>query len=75
LFLAEISKTTTVDKLLMATIPVVIFGIMRYQSLIFADRTEAPEKLFLTDKALVLSIVVWALMVYWIIYSAHFVLI
>lgn len=45
-FLAEISKTITVNKLLMTTIPVVIFGIMRYQSLIFAGKTERPENLY-----------------------------
>lgn len=69
LFLAEISRTTTVDKLLMATTPVVIFGIMRYESLIFEGRAEAPEKLLLTDKPLVLSIIIWLLIVVWILYG------
>jgi 4-hydroxybenzoate polyprenyltransferase len=69
LFLAEISKTTTVNKLLMATIPVVIFGIMRYESLIFEDRSEAPEKLLLTDKPLMASGIIWILMVIWILYG------
>jgi 4-hydroxybenzoate polyprenyltransferase len=69
LFLAELSKTTTVNKLLMATIPVVIFGIMRYQSLIFQGRSEAPEKLILTDKALVTSVMLWIAMVLWIFYG------
>lgn len=69
LFLAELSKTTTVDKLLMSTIPVSIFAIMRYQALIFRGETEAPEKLFLTDKALIVSIFTWILMVYLVIYG------
>lgn len=69
LFLAELSKATTINKLLMLTIPVTIFGIMRYQSLIFEARSEAPEKLLLTDKALVSSVIVWILMVVWILYS------
>lgn len=69
LFLAELSKTTTISKLLMATIPVVIFGIMRYESLIFEDRSEAPEKLLLTDKALVASVGIWAFMVVAILYG------
>lgn len=68
-FLAEISKTITVNKLLMTTIPVVIFGIMRYQSLIFAGKTERPEKLILTDTALVFAVLIWAVMVIWILYS------
>ncbi len=69
LFLAELSRTTTIDKLLMATIPVVIFGIMRYQSLIFQGKTEAPEKLFLADKALITSIAIWAIIVIWVLYG------
>jgi 4-hydroxybenzoate polyprenyltransferase len=67
--LAEISKTITINKLLMTTIPIVIFGIMRYQSLIFANKTERPEKVLLTDKALVLSVILWLSMVIWILYS------
>jgi len=69
LFLAELSKATTINKLLMLTIPVTIFGIMRYQSLIFAGKSEAPEKTLLTDIPLVSSVVIWAGMVVWILYS------
>ncbi|KKR28818.1 hypothetical protein A2715_03700 [Candidatus Woesebacteria bacterium RIFCSPHIGHO2_01_FULL_39_32] len=69
LFLAEISRTTTVSKLLMATIPIAIFGIMRYEALIFENRSETPEKLFLTDKALVGSVILWLGMVVWILYG------
>jgi len=68
LFFAEISKTTTIGKPLMATIPVVIFAIMRYESLIFEGKSEAPEKLLLTDKALVASVAIWTLMIIWILY-------
>ena len=69
LFLAEISKATTIDKLMMVTIPVVIFGIMRYESLIYDGKSEAPEKLFLTDKPLVASILLWLGLVIWILYG------
>ncbi len=69
LILAEFSETTTIDKLLMATIPVTIFGIMRYESLIFEGRAETPEKLLLTDNALVASVVIWVAMVIWILYG------
>jgi 4-hydroxybenzoate polyprenyltransferase len=69
IFLAEISRTTAISKLLMLTIPVVIFGIMRYLALIFEDRSEAPEKLLLTDKALVTSAILWSSLVIWILYS------
>lgn len=69
LVLAELSKTTTIAKLLMITIPVVIFGIMRYEYLIFSDRSEAPEKVLLTDRALVLTIMAWVSLVVWIFYG------
>jgi len=69
LALAEISKTTTINKLLMVTIPVVIFGIMRYESLIFEEKSEAPEKLLLTDVPLIFSIFLWVGIVLWVLYS------
>ena len=69
LALAEISRTTTIDKLLMFTIPVTIFGIMRYQSLIFEGKSETPEKLLLTDRALIVGVVLWVALVYWVLYS------
>lgn len=69
LFLAELSKTTTVNKLLMITIPITIFGIMRYQALIFEGRSEAPEKLLLTDKALMASVALWVGIIVWIYYG------
>lgn len=69
-FLAEFSNTTSINKLLMITIPVTIFGIMRYQSLIFKEQSaEAPERLLLTDRALIASVVVWVALVIWILYG------
>jgi len=70
LFLAEISRTTTISKLLMITIPVVIFTIMRYQSLIFEGKSEAPETLLLKDKPLVISVLFWVGLIVWILYFA-----
>jgi len=69
LVLAELSRTTTINKLLMLTIPVTIFGIMRYEFLIFEGKSETPERLLLTDKALLGAIAVWISLVYWILYS------
>lgn len=69
LVLAEVSRATTINKLMMLTIPVVIFGIMRYEALIFEGKSEAPEKLLLTDKALLTALILWVSIVYWIIYS------
>ena len=69
LVLAELSRTTTINKLLMLTIPVTIFGMMRYEALIFENRSETPEKLLLTDKALIIAVSLWAIIVYWVLYS------
>lgn len=69
LVLAEVSRATTIDKLMMLTIPVVIFGIMRYEALIFEGKSEAPEKLLLSDKGLIIALGLWVVIVYWIIYS------
>lgn len=68
-FLAEISKTASINKLLMITIPVTIFGIMRYESLIFQERSETPEKLILSDKSLIVSVIIWISLVVWILYG------
>ncbi len=69
LFLAELSRATTINKLLMITIPVVIFGIMRYEALIFEGRSEAPEKILLTDNGLIIAGLLWSGLVYIILYS------
>lgn len=69
MLLAELSKATTIDKLLMVTIPVVIFGIMRYQALIFEEKSEAPEKILLSDKSLIASVTLWTGMIVAIFYG------
>jgi decaprenyl-phosphate phosphoribosyltransferase len=69
LFLAEISRTTTISKLMMITIPLAIFSIMRYQSLIFENKSEAPEKLLLKDVQLIVSLLLWVGSVVIILYG------
>lgn len=69
LFLAEISRTTTINKFLMVTIPIVIFGIMRYEALIFEGKSEAPEKVLLTDTPLLISVALWVIVIYLILYG------
>ncbi|MBI3397357.1 decaprenyl-phosphate phosphoribosyltransferase [Candidatus Woesebacteria bacterium] len=69
LFLAELSKATTINKLLMITIPIVIFGIMRYENIIFEGRAEAPEKVLLSDIPLITSVALWVGIVIWILYG------
>jgi decaprenyl-phosphate phosphoribosyltransferase len=69
LFLAELSRATTINKLLMITIPITIFGIMRYQALIFEGKAETPEKLLLTDRSLVGAVSLWITIVIWVLYG------
>lgn len=68
--LIMISKTLTINKWLMATIPVVIFGIMRYIRIIYdGARAETPERVILSDIPLLLSVATWGLAVIAVLYG------
>ncbi len=57
------------NKWLMATIPVVIYTIMRYLKIIFdGSKAESPERILLTDKPLLTSVIVFGIMIITIIY-------
>lgn len=59
------------NKWLMITIPVVIFGIMRYLNIVYqGSRAEAPERVLLSDRPLLSSVIIWGLLVVWVIYGA-----
>jgi len=65
------SRTLTINKWLMASIPVVIFGIMRYIRIIYdGSRAETPERVILSDLPLVASVIVWGVMVVVTLYGA-----
>lgn len=65
-----ISRTLTINKWLMATIPVVIFGIMRYIRIIYdGARAETPERVILNDLPLLLSVALWGTMVIIVLYQ------
>ncbi len=67
--LVLISRTLTINKWLMATIPVVIFGIMRYIRVIYdGSRAESPERVILSDLPLLMSVGVWGAMVMAVLY-------
>lgn len=67
--LVLISRTLTINKWLMATIPVVIFGIMRYLQVVYdGAKAETPEKVILTDVPLILSVTIWAAIVVGVLY-------
>ena len=62
-------KTLLVDKWLMATVPVVIFGVMRYMQLIYEkNEGESPHKVIMSDKPLVIVVAIWGIMVITILY-------
>jgi len=53
----------------MITIPIVVFGIMRYLSIIYqGSRAESPERVLLSDKPLLASVFIWGILVVWVIY-------
>ncbi|KKR82730.1 MAG: Phosphoribose diphosphate:decaprenyl-phosphate phosphoribosyltransferase, partial [Candidatus Daviesbacteria bacterium GW2011_GWA2_40_9] len=56
-------------KYMMMTVPVVIYGVMRYLYAIYEKREgESPEKVLLTDTPLLASVVLWLVMVIFINY-------
>lgn len=58
------------NKWLMITVPVVIYGIMRYLNIIYeSSRAESPERVLLSDKPLLGSVMLWGGLVVWILYG------
>lgn len=56
-------------KWLMLTIPIVIYGIMRYLQLIYEkNEGESPEKVLLTDRPLIITAIIWGGMLFTFIY-------
>ncbi|MCL5020046.1 MAG: decaprenyl-phosphate phosphoribosyltransferase [Patescibacteria group bacterium] len=70
-FLAYLPLTLAgINKWLMATIPVVLYGIMRYQKIVYeGERAESPEKVLLSDQPLLTAVLIWGLMVVIIVYG------
>lgn len=66
---AMLPRTLLVDKWLMATVPVVIFGVMRYMQLIYEkNEGESPHKVIMSDKPLLFVVGIWGVMVVAILY-------
>lgn len=62
-------RTLIVDKWLMATVPVVIFGVMRYMQLIYEkNEGESPHRILMTDRVLLSTVALWGVMVVAILY-------
>lgn len=62
-------RTFNSEKLLMVTIPLVIYGVMRYLQLVYEqNRGESPERVLLSDKPLIFVIFLWVWLTFVIIY-------
>jgi len=56
-------------KWMMLTIPVVIYGVSRYLYLIYEKKEgESPERILLSDKPILAAVILWAIMVFTIVY-------
>ena len=71
-FLAKLPATLAgINKWLMITVPLVLYGIMRYINIVYTAgvKTEAPERVLLSDKPLLLTITLWIGLVILILYG------
>lgn len=68
-FMSDLPRTFLSEKWMMATVPFVIYGIMRYLQLVYErNEGESPERVLLSDKPLITTVTVWGLLVIGIIY-------
>lgn len=67
--MVELPRTLIAQKWTMITIPFVIYGVMRYVQLIYEGKGESPEKVFFSDKPLMITVSLWILLliltIYW----------
>jgi 4-hydroxybenzoate polyprenyltransferase len=69
-FFAMIPRTFVSQKWLMVTVPIVIYGVMRYLQLVYEkNQGESPERVLLGDTPLLTTVVIWALMTVGILYG------
>ena len=68
-FLTGFSFPFSEAKYLMATVPVVLYAVMRYLYIIYEKKEgESPERVILRDKPLLVTVILWLFMVIGIIY-------
>ena len=68
-FSSFLPQTLSSPKILMATIPIVVYGIFRYLYLVFEkSEGESPEKILVTDYPLAFSVIVWLAAVIFFLY-------
>ncbi|MFA9288383.1 MAG: UbiA prenyltransferase family protein [Weeksellaceae bacterium] len=68
-FLPDLFPSFEVRKLMMLTIPFVVYGIARYAQLLYErDEGERPEKIITTDRPLIMTILLWGISIILLIY-------
>ncbi|MEA3354896.1 MAG: UbiA prenyltransferase family protein [Patescibacteria group bacterium] len=68
--LADLPRTFRSEKWLMITVPLVIYGVMRYLHLIYEQNEgESPAKVLTGDKPMLITVLIWGLMVVGILYG------
>lgn len=73
LFGGYLPSTFLASKWLMATVPFVIYGVMRYLYVIHEKKEgESPERVLLSDWPLLVSVLGWGFLVFVIIYGTEF---
>lgn len=67
--ISVLPKTLLSEKWMMVTIPFVVYGIMRYLQLIYEkNEGESPERVLLSDKPLIATVLLWGVMVVGVLY-------
>jgi 4-hydroxybenzoate polyprenyltransferase len=67
--MADLPRTLISEKLLMVTVPLVIYGVMRYLQLIYErNEGESPERILLSDKPLMTTIAIWGVLTIGLLY-------
>lgn len=62
-------RTLVAEKWLMITVPVVIFGVMRYMQLIYESaKGESPHRVLFSDKTILATVGLWGVMVIFLLY-------
>jgi 4-hydroxybenzoate polyprenyltransferase len=62
-------RTLVSEKWMMITIPFVVYGIMRYLQLIYeGNKGESPERVLLSDKPLMATVITWGVAVIGVLY-------
>jgi len=70
--MSDLPRALMSEKLLMITTPLVIFGVMRYLQLIYEkNEGESPERIFLSDKPLITTVVIWGIVVIGLLYKVR----